>query len=100
MINSENSELKQIVWGNIPSNVYFPKEGHVQMFSGACPRHITKAMLRVMLRAMLRVIGKMRQKYDKIAKTLEYLMHKHFLFKMMTQMPRFHLKPTELQAQL
>ena len=49
MINSENSELKQIVWGNIPPNTYFSKEGHVQMFSGACPGHITKAMLRAML---------------------------------------------------
>ena len=44
MINSESSELKQIVRGNIP-----PNEEHVQMFSGAWPRHITKAMLRAML---------------------------------------------------
>ena len=34
----------------------------------------------------------MSQKYDKIAKTLEYLIHKHFLFKTMTQTPRFHTK--------
>ena len=46
MINSESSELlKQIVWGNIPPNTYFSEEEHVQMFSGACPRHVTKAML-------------------------------------------------------
>ena len=32
----------------------------------------------------------MSQKYDKIAKTLEYLIHKYFLFKKMTQMPCFH----------
>ena len=49
MINSGSSELKQIVRGNIPPNVYFSEEEHVQMFSGACPRHITKAMLRAML---------------------------------------------------
>ena len=43
-------ELKQIVRGNIPPNVYFfSEEEHVQMFSGACPRQITKAMLRAML---------------------------------------------------
>ena len=48
MINSESSELKQIVRGSIP-NVYFSEEEHVQMFSGACPRHTTKAMLRAML---------------------------------------------------
>ena len=41
----------------------------------------------------------MSQKYDKIAKTLEYLIHKHFLFKTMTQMPRFHGETAELQAQ-
>ena len=40
----------------------------------------------------------MSQKYDKIAKTLEYLIHNHFLFKTMTQMPRFHTKTTELEA--
>ena len=45
MINSESSDLKQIVWGNIPPNTYFSEEEHVQMFSGACPRHITRAML-------------------------------------------------------
>ena len=39
----------------------------------------------------------MSQKYDKIAKTLEYLIHKHFLFKAMTQMPRFHAKTAELR---
>ena len=49
MINSESSELKQIVRGNIPPNAYFSEEEHVQMFSGACPRHITKVMLRAML---------------------------------------------------
>ena len=49
MINSENSELKQIVRGNIPPNVYFSEEEHVQMFSGTCPRHVTKAMFRAML---------------------------------------------------
>ena len=49
MINSESSEVKQVVWGNIPPNAFFPEEEHVQMFSGACPRHITKAMLRAML---------------------------------------------------
>ena len=41
--------LKQIVRENIPPNAYFSEEEHVQMFSGACPRHITKAMLRAML---------------------------------------------------
>ena len=46
------------------------------------------------------IIGKMSQKYDKKAKTLEYLIHKYFLFKTMTQMPRFHAKTAELQAQL
>ena len=45
MINSESSELKQIVRGKIPLNAYFSEEEHVQMFSGACSRHITKAML-------------------------------------------------------
>ena len=30
MINSENSELKQILWGNIPPNAYFSEEEHVQ----------------------------------------------------------------------
>ena len=40
MINSENSELKQIVRVNIPPNAYFSEEKHLQMFSGACPRHI------------------------------------------------------------
>ena len=49
MINSENSELKQIVCGNIPPNAYLSEEEHVEMFSGACPCHITKAMLRAML---------------------------------------------------
>ena len=44
MINNESSELKQIVQGNTPPNTYFSEE-HVQMFSGACPCHITKAML-------------------------------------------------------
>ena len=47
MINSKSSELEQIVQGNIPPNAYFSEE-HVQMFSGACPRHITKEMLRAM----------------------------------------------------
>ena len=42
----------------------------------------------------------MSQKYNKIAKMLEYLIHKHFLFKTMTQTPRFHIKIAELQAQL
>ena len=45
MINSESSELKQIVRGDIPPNANFSEEEHAQMFSGACPRHITKAML-------------------------------------------------------
>ena len=52
MINSKNSELiySQIVRGNIlPPNAYFSEEEHVQMFSGTCPHHITKAMLRAML---------------------------------------------------
>ena len=49
MINSESSELKQIVRGNIPPNAYFSEEEHVRIFSGACPRHITKAVLRAML---------------------------------------------------
>ena len=49
MINSKSSELKQIERGHIPPHVYFSEEEHVQMFSGACPRHITKAMLRAML---------------------------------------------------
>ena len=49
MINSESSEFKQIARGNIPPNAYFSEEEHVQMFSGACPRHITKVMLTVML---------------------------------------------------
>ena len=51
MINSKNSELiySQIVRGNIPPNAYFSEEEHVQMFSGACAHHITKAMLRAML---------------------------------------------------
>ena len=49
MINSESSELKQIAWVNIPPNAYFSEEEHVQMFSCACPHHVTKAMLRVML---------------------------------------------------
>ena len=44
MINSESSELKQIVRGNIPPNAYFSEEEHVQMFSDAYPRHITKAI--------------------------------------------------------
>ena len=44
MINSENSELKQTVRGNIPSNAYFAEEKHVQMFSGACTHHMTKAI--------------------------------------------------------
>ena len=42
----------------------------------------------------------MSQKYDKVAKTLEYLIHEHFLFKTVTQMPRFHMKTAALQAQL
>ena len=45
MINIENNEFKQIVRGNTPPNAYFSEEDHVQMFSGACPRHIAKAML-------------------------------------------------------
>ena len=49
MINSESSKLKQIVRGNTPPNAYFSEEEHIQMFSGACPRHITKVMLRAML---------------------------------------------------
>ena len=37
MINSESSELKQTIQGNIfPSNAYLSEEEHVQMFSGAC----------------------------------------------------------------
>ena len=56
MINSESSELKQIVQGNIPPNTYFSEEEHVQMFSGAYLRHITKAMLRAMLTVSL--VGK------------------------------------------
>ena len=47
MINSASSELKQIVWGSIPPNVHLSKEEHVQMFSGVCPRHITKVMHRL-----------------------------------------------------
>ena len=46
------------------------------------------------------IIGKTSQKYNKIAKKLEYLIHKHFLFKMMTQTPRFYMKTTDLQTQL
>ena len=42
------------------------------------------------------IISKMSQKYDNIAETLEYLIHKHFLFQMMTQTPHFHAKTTEL----
>ena len=38
MINSESSELKQIVRGDIPPNAYFSEEEHVQISSGACPR--------------------------------------------------------------
>ena len=34
MINSESSELKQIVRGNIPPNTYFSEEEHFQMFGG------------------------------------------------------------------
>ena len=45
-MNSGSSELKQIVRGNTPSNAYFSEEDHVQMFSGVCPRHITKVMLK------------------------------------------------------
>ena len=49
MINSES----RIVRGNIPlpPNAYFFEEEYVQMFSGACPRHKTKVMLRAMLMA-------------------------------------------------
>ena len=43
---------------------------------------------------------KMSQKYDEIAKTLEFLIHKHFLFKTMTQMPRNHTQTAELQTHL
>ena len=50
MINSESSELEQIEQGNIPPNTHFSEEEHVQMFSGTCPRHITKAMLSTALR--------------------------------------------------
>ena len=53
MINSDSSELKQVVRGNIPPNAYFSEEEHVPMFIGACPRHITKAMLRAMLNATI-----------------------------------------------
>ena len=43
MINSESSELKQIVWGNIPPNAYFSGEEHVQMFSDAyLPSHLVR----------------------------------------------------------
>ena len=42
----------------------------------------------------------MSPKYEKIAKIDKYLIHKHFLFKTMAQMPRFHAKTAELQAQL
>ena len=49
MINSDSSELKQIVRGNIAPNAYFSEEEHAQMFSGTGPCHITKAMLRAML---------------------------------------------------
>ena len=49
MINSENSELKQTVWGNIPPNAYFAEEKHVQMFSGACTHHISKAIMHLSL---------------------------------------------------
>ena len=42
MINSESSELNQIARGNVPPNAYFSEE-HVQMFSGNCSRHMTKA---------------------------------------------------------
>ena len=45
MINSESSELEQIVRGNIPPNAYFSEEEHVQMFSDACSRHMLRAML-------------------------------------------------------
>ena len=47
MINGESSELMQIIRENIPpaANAYFSEEEHVQMFSGAYPRYITKAML-------------------------------------------------------
>ena len=49
MTNSKSSELKQIVQGNILPNVYVSEEEHVQMFSGACPRHVAKVILRAML---------------------------------------------------
>ena len=57
MINSESSELEQIVRGNIPPNAYFSEEEHVQMFSGACPRHITKAMLGAMPSHLVTSVG-------------------------------------------
>ena len=57
MISSESSEPKQIVWGNIPPNAYFSEEEHVQMFSGACPRHITKVMLRAVLSHLVTSVG-------------------------------------------
>ena len=49
MINNESIHPKQIVRENQTPNAYFSEEEHVKMFSGAGPRHITKAMLRAML---------------------------------------------------
>ena len=49
MINSKTSELKQIARGNILPNAYFFEEEHFQMFSGFCPHHMTKAVVRAML---------------------------------------------------
>ena len=111
MINSESSEFKQ---GNIPPNAYFSEE-HVQNNVQWClpsPYNKSDAYATIISpippcyfgwhpqAVQCLIIGKMSQKYDKIAKMLEYLIHKHFLFKTMTQTPRFHTKTAEMQAQL
>ena len=59
MINSESKVVnssKQHGETYLQTHIFFSEEEHVQMFSGACPRHITKAMLRAML--TVRLVGK------------------------------------------
>ena len=107
MINSESSELKQIVRGNIPPNAYFSGEEHVQMLSLSSPYNKSDAYATTSspvpscsVGASIDCASKTSQKYDSITKTLEYFIPKHFHFKTMTQSPRFHAKIAELQAQL
>ena len=106
MINSESSELKQIVWGNTSKCIFFWRRAcsNVQW---CLPLPYNKSDAYAMISSPIppcyfgRSIQRLCNASQSVkwVKTLDYLIHKHFLFKTMTQMPRFQAKTTELQAQ-